>query len=142
MRRREATAEDLPAEAGGGVGLLASGPDGLENEAGSSFKDSVIRHQRDAETERGGCDPAVGVVVTPLAEGVPGPFAGSPQFGVGANEITARMDDLSACDLRFQALQLRRAPPSEKGAIAELGDSLEREEGRSADEKGLVPLGE
>jgi len=94
-----------------------------------------------AETERGGCDPALGVVVT-LAEGVPGPFAGSPQLGVGANEITARVDELCACDLRFQALQSRRAPPAEEGAIAELGDSLEREEGRSADEKGLVPLGE
>ena len=59
----------MPAEAEGGVGLVASGPDGLEDEPGGSFKDSVVRHQRDAEAERGGCDPAVGVVVS-LAEGV------------------------------------------------------------------------
>ncbi len=52
------------------------------------------------------------------------------------------MDDLGACDLRFQALQSWCAPPAEEGAIAELGDSLERQEGGPAGETGLVLLSE
>jgi hypothetical protein len=71
---------------------------------------------------------------------VPGPFAADPHLGGGADEVTSRVDDLGVGDRRSVAA-IEEPPAAEEGAIADLGDGLEGEEGRSADEKGVVPLG-
>lgn len=77
-----------------------------------------------------------------LAQSVPAPFTSSPQLGVGADQLVSGVDDLRASDLRFQALQSRAAPPTEDGPVADLCDRLERDEGRPADKKRFVLLGE
>ena len=77
-----------------------------------------------------------------LTEAVASPFAGDPQLGVGPDEVGSWVDNLGSCDLRFEALQARRAPAAEEGAIPELGNSLKREEDRPSDEKSVVTLGE
>ncbi len=106
---------------------------------GGSFEDAVVRHERDAKSERRGGNPAIGVVVT-LAQRVPDPFARDPQLDVGPHEITAGVDDLGASNLGIQAVQAGAAPSAEEGAIAELGDGLERKEGRTADKEGLIAM--
>lgn len=112
-------------------------PDGFQHQARGSFENAVVRYKRDAETERGGSDPTIGVV-SALSQGVPGPRTRDPEFDIGTNEITTGVDNLGASDRRIQAVQGDVAPAAEHCAVSEFRHGLEREESRTAHEYGFV----
>ena len=87
------------------------------------LEDAVVGHQRDAKSQRGGRDPAVGVVLS-LAERVAGSLAGDAERDVGG-EVGAGVDNLGSRDLSFEAGRAGSAPASADRAEAQLGDGLE-----------------
>lgn len=124
-------ADALRGEPGG------SAPDGFEHEARRPLEDAVVRHKRDVEAQSGGCDPPIGVVLA-LAEGVTNPLARDAEFDVGADEIGAGLHDLGTGNGRFEMLESSGSPASEKRAVADLGDGLEREDFEAAEEERFV----
>ena len=76
--------------------------------------------ERDAEAERGGGDPAIGIVL-PLAERVTNLHAvGSGGARVGGDELVAGVDDFDSGDLGVELPQTRVAP-SRAGALRSAG---------------------
>jgi hypothetical protein len=87
----------------------------LELESWRSLEDPVVGHQRDAEAERGGGDPTVGVVLA-LAEGVADAYTLGTESGVGATssspECTTSTLAILASSFRSRASpQPRRKAP-------------------------------
>jgi len=113
----------------------------LELQARRVLEDAVVRDEGDVEAKRGGGDPAVGVMVA-LAEGMADVLAGDAQLGVGANQVVAGVDDLGAGDSCLEMAHARATPASKKGAVAQLGDSLKRQESGAADEERVVAPGQ
>ena len=77
-----------------------------------------------------------------LAERVAGTLAVDAEFGVDADELGARVDDLDATDGGFHAADTRSAPPSEECAVANFGDGLERHELDPSEQERFVLAGE
>lgn len=111
--------------------------DSCEYEPRRPLEDAVVRHKRDVEAQSGGCDPPIGVVLA-LAEGVTNPLARDAEFDVGADEIGAGLHDLGTGNGRFEMLESSGSPASEKRAVADLGDGLEREDFEAAEEERFV----
>lgn len=109
---------------------------GLERETGRVLEDAVVGDERDAEAERGGGDPSVGVVLA-LTEAVPDALAGDAKIGVEADQVTSGVHDFGPGDLDLHAPEAGGTPVSKESAVANLGDSLKRDELDAADEERL-----
>lgn len=105
-------------------GHVGSGPYSLEDQPRRILEDAVVGHQRDAEAQCGGGDPAVGVVFA-LAQGMADTLTGNAELDVGPDEVVAGVDYLGAGDLSLESTQASAAPTAPNGTEAKLGDCLE-----------------
>ena len=106
-------------------------------EAQGVLENAIVRDERDAEAERGGGDPAIGIVL-PLAERVTNLHAVGAEARVGGDELVAGVDDFDSGDLGVELPQTRVAPAAPERSVAQVRHGLERHERGSADDDRLV----
>src|SRR4029450_5082757 len=81
----------------------------LKLELRGVFENAIVRDERDAEAERGGGDPAIGIVL-PLAERVTNLHAVGAEARVGGDELVAGVDNFDSGDLGVELPQTLVAP--------------------------------
>jgi hypothetical protein len=73
-----------------------------------------------------------------LGEGVPGPFAVSPELGIYDDELGPRMNCFGVRDPGFEPADANRAPSSAQSAEAQLRRRLKRDKCRSPNDERFV----
>jgi hypothetical protein len=90
----------------------------LQHEARRILEDPIVR-ERDAETDGGGGDPTIGVVIS-LSQGMTGALAIDAELGVGRDEVGTGVDDLRGADPGVELHHPGPSPMAEHGAVPEL----------------------
>ena len=97
---------------------------GLETEAGDGSEDAVVGDERQAEANRCGRDPAIGVVLA-LSQSVARVGARGSKPGVDLDEFGSCVNDFDAPKLCLELEHARLAPAAAQRPVSDLSLRLE-----------------
>src|SRR5713101_5090199 len=96
----------------------------LDNEPIDFGEDAVVGHERDLQSQRGGCDPTV-CFVDLLSEAMTSAFATRPKRRADLHQLVVRLDDCELSEVVFESSSAEFTPSSLERAVAKFGDGDE-----------------